>query len=175
MPDFRRLLETAANVVIIVAGVVVIVALIAVTLRERGPVPSDRPFQYEDGQKLPWPLVNQADPDALDVVLYLNTGCRFCRDNVEFHRELSRAVLAASSLARMFVITDEPVDRVSRYLADHNIRASVSPIGDTGLRLTGTPTIVLSKAGRVIGGWRGRLDQSRQLEILRLIHTRTGT
>lgn len=111
------------------------------------------------------------DDASLTVLLFLQSTCQYCTDNVPFYVRLRSEIERRTGVQRprLAVVTRDDHDVASSYLRTHDITVDQLI---TGARLPdkvwATPTVVLlSPSGVVRGVWAGRLDSSRQQEVKR--------
>lgn len=101
------------------------------------------------------------------LILALQSRCKFCTESAPFYRQLVEKQSSQSKL-QLIAVFSEPVNNAKTYIEslgvgiDRIVQAPLSSIG-----VAGTPTILLVDSdGIVTDAWRGRLDGSREREIL---------
>jgi thiol-disulfide isomerase/thioredoxin len=117
------------------------------------------------GQKAPITDVNWKESEKT-VVLYLSTTCHFCQESTPFYKQLLEAKFKDDF--KLVAVFPQDVEEASQYLDAHGLKAdqvisrSLSPVG-----ISATPTLLLvDDAGTVSGFWRGKLDETKQSEVL---------
>lgn len=164
-------LEVLANIVIVTSGILLCVVLVA---RVRNGdshslrVPSDL-----TGRSLAGVNGLGVEQSARSVLLYLNSGCRYCTESIPFYVRLSQLPSVKIARFRVVVLTDEPTDVIASYLGHYGIKASaIVKARDAGVRLPGTPSVlVVDRNGHVLGSWFGWLAQEQQAEVLSALAT----
>ena len=164
-------LEIAANLVIVVTGVVAVVAMISMlasrpsSTRERGSE------TWQKGDLLTEEIAWDFSTSSRTVVLILSSTCSFCTASMPFYEELSRQIHSDPKKSLKLVVAGlEPVENLSRYLAAHQVTAdhllSIQPSPRFGF----TPMLIIAdRSGRIVDVRRGQLREQLQLEVLDLL------
>jgi rhodanese-related sulfurtransferase len=159
--------------VLIVGVAAAVVALILTKLRpsnkvESGP-PDSRPLVAVGA---PAPLANSAfQAHETNLVLVTSPTCHFCQASEPFHRRL--AELAAKKSAPLYVVVPN-VGAARDYLkAAHLTRAAAYRNSEMGVRVLGTPTLILVDAtGTARRVWSGKIPAKMEDAVLRTIEER---
>jgi len=158
-----KALNTATNILIAVAAILMIAVLAKRLLEKRANVVPGEPInQVKIGDRLDLPNLDwRANNQTL--VFALRSDCPYCSQSAPLYRRL----LTAASTPRGFVpvaVFDEPAAESKAYLARLNI-----PINDVRqadlkkLSVRGTPTLILvNQEGVVIDLWYGKLGTYRE-------------
>lgn len=158
--NVRRIVEIAANIAIILVAIVIVGNFLWPRLRSKQkfsapPVGSIVSLSGVDWQK-----------NGNTLVMVLQKGCRFCEESAPFYRRLHDQ-RSGSQPRMMAVIPGDKAENV-RYLSDHGVLAD--DVIDTSLeeiKVDATPTVLLvDQSGRVKGVWIGKLDESREKEVM---------
>ncbi len=164
-PGFNRKLEVAANLVIVLCGVLLAVRWFRPDLFGRG----QEQTTIKLGTKLDLPGVNWSSHDKT-VVLVLKAGCPYCTSSAGFYRNLMRAA-ANSGKAHVLAVTPHEPGAARKYLDSISL-----PIEDVrranlgALNVSGTPTLILlDRKGVVRSVWEGKIPAARESEVLRRI------
>jgi hypothetical protein len=100
------------------------------------------------------------------LVMYISTGCHFCQESTPFYQKLSADNVRGKM--KLIAVMPQSVDESTKYLQEHGI--IVDQVMSASLRSIGvssTPTLmIVSDKGIVSDFWRGKLDDSRQNEVL---------
>ena len=164
----ERWTEVAGNIVFVVVAVV-LCAYILVHWAGRT-AKTDAVAAFPVGQPLPvMPGVEYADA-RLNVLLVLNSECRFCTDSVPFYRRL--AGTARRPKARVIAAGMQPEAELRRYLAQHDVAVDkIVELQPAMLSVRGTPTVIAAdEHGLVKASWIGvlsRADENALLEMMR--------
>lgn len=172
-PGIRQTLETATNVAVLVAAVLV-TAYFGVLFFRGG----------STGQtgNSPQPGLRLAAPDGYDfgqhdhtLILALSTDCAHCLADAPFYRELAYIAGAADCSHGLLALFPDDPDAVGDFQATHELWAPV--VANTSLDaigVSGTPTIMLvDRDGAVERVWVGELSADREQEILELVGPQT--
>lgn len=107
----------------------------------------------------------------LNAVLFINTHCRFCNESMPFYRQLARERRSRrmEDMA-LLVLSYEKPEEVEKALAREQVAVDriYRVSSDFGLR--STPALLfIDSDGVVKRGFQGRLDASREREVLQVI------
>ena len=156
--SLRRFLEVSANLGIVIIAVIVIGNFVASKWRTK------RVETLTTGSKVSLSGVKWEDGTTL--VLVLQRGCRFCDESAHFYRRLWQQ--RSSSEPRMIAVVPGDRAEVSKYLGelgvvvDGIVNASLADI-----YVSATPTLILvDRSGKVSNVWVGKLDTSRENEVI---------
>jgi hypothetical protein len=158
--------EVAANVAIILVGIMLGVVLVKNNLFQSPPAMAAPPTAIAPGTKLSLPGVDwKANEKTL--VLALSSGCRFCTESGPFYQRLIRERANFPNL-KLVAVFPEPVEVSQKYLNDLGVavdevrQARLDSIG-----VAGTPTLIFADAnGAVVASWRGKLPAEKENELL---------
>jgi len=111
----------------------------------------------------------QAAP--ITVVLHLSSTCHFCNESMPFYQRLAATHQQQGSRTALIVSSQDPVAVMEDHLAkeqvavDKVLHARLDSIG-----VAGTPTVLIVDAqGVVRRAFRGKLDASREKELLSIV------
>ena len=117
------------------------------------------------GSKIEIPNINWEKNDKT-LVLYLNSECRYCTESMPFYKNL--AEVSKEKNINTIVASNDLLETSKKYLKKHDVnfqevrQASLDSIG-----VHGTPTLLLvNKQGEVSNFWVGKLNSSREQEVL---------
>lgn len=162
-------LETAANVAIILAAILLSVVLIKNYLLPGTPVDA-----LSSGNAV---VDLQGKTVALDgvewvaseqtLVLGLSTTCHFCTESMPFYKQL----IDGHANVKTIAVFSQPLEDAKKYLQLHGVSVTdVRSANFETLGIDGTPTILLvDREGKVIKSWRGKLDAVTETEVLDLL------
>lgn len=124
---------------------------------------------YQPGERLQLPGVDFSQANHT-LVLVVKKGCRYCDESMPFYQKLG----ANESLAkrtRIVVVAPDDTTVSREELRKYNVRVDqVVQATLAQIKVQGTPTaIVADKAGVVRHVAIGRLEESRQEELTRLL------
>jgi hypothetical protein len=165
------MLDRAANVAIVVTCLVFCI-YVGKSLVARPPginSSSELPAIYKAGDKIANAPGLRFDKNNLTLVLATASTCHYCTESMEFYGKLLHAAQAKG--VRVANVSLEDPDRNRQYFLSHGIAIDMpAPMGDTGLRVRGTPTLLLVRAdGTVVGAWVGKLGEPMEREVLKAI------
>jgi hypothetical protein len=165
------MLERIANIAVI-AGVTLFFALAAkdYLARHNQPVPGKFPDPLAIARseligKPLGPVGGLVFPrQRPSILLALSTACHFCKDSEPFYRQLSTRVSGKVDLIALF---PQPLPEASAYARDHIPTATVLSGPLESIHVAATPTLILvDRSGKVREVWVGRLNSSREQEVL---------
>ena len=161
-PLMQRRLQTAGDIVTILAGLAVMAVVVARYLpgEERGASVGAGPGL---GQRLDGETLGVDFSTGPTLILVLQSDCGFCRDSMPFYRRLL-------SRARIPVVVVAPLQDagIAGYLGAQDVEPSAVVYAAAGdVPVTGTPTVLLVDAdGVVAGSWPGLLSEAREHEVM---------
>ena len=120
------------------------------------------------GSQLPKAELFNPTGKAASLILALSTECRFCTESLPFYQELTQLDPIRSGRVQLSIGSAQPIDEMRLYLKEHGLGvAYILGLRPTGLRIAGTPTIVLADSrGLVLNVWRGLLNRDRQKDVV---------
>jgi hypothetical protein len=166
-----RYLANAANVVIIVAGIVLIVGLTRISRTTTHIEPGSG---YKAGEQLTGLPSGSLSGARKNLVLVMNTSCRFCEESMPFYKRLGQLGNPDVAFA---VLGPEPASTLRAYLAGQGVKPNfVATLPDGALgRIRGTPTLVLlDEKGVILDIWVGRLPDAVQNRVLEALAAAAG-
>jgi thiol-disulfide isomerase/thioredoxin len=96
-----------------------------------------------------------------NVVVVLNTHCRFCRESAPFYRQLGAEAARNSTSASFIVLTFEPLDQMRAFLDQLGIGSSKVAVMPDSLDTRVTPTMLLvDQKGVVVDAMVGELSKA---------------
>lgn len=180
--NFGRLVGWAANVVLLVAAALVLVAygsqwVAARDSKERNGKDgrdsegAPQAVPYEVGERFEVPPTSGLAFEGMErtAVIAIKTGCRFCSVSVPFYRQL---IAGRRRATRVVMIHAEAAKTAEDYLALHQLRPdSVFHIPNLP-RIVATPTVlVIDRGGAIKGVWQGALTPAQEVEVAQLMTT----
>jgi hypothetical protein len=153
-------IEMAANVAIILASAAVIVVFARNFTRT-----SDALHTIATGTKFALKDAHWRSGEKT-MVLAISTTCHFCNESAPFYDEL--ASQCKQQHVRTIAVLPQPTVEAESYLKDKGIAVDeVRQAILSGLRINGTPTLLLvDGGGNVRSVWIGKLASSREKEVL---------
>lgn len=175
MLSFRRKIEVASNIAIIIAATLFIGVLIKSLIRSgnlngSNNAPSSiRRLIDKDG--LAGKKINILGVDwsksERTLVLAVQPKCRFCTESAPFYKQLAERQFNHSGL-KLLALSQFPVDVTKKYLDTLGVpieEIKQAPFDSIGI--AGTPTLLLiDRSGTVTNLWFGRLKQEQEAEVL---------
>jgi hypothetical protein len=158
--------ELAANVAIILVGILLGAVLVKNNLFSSPPAMAAPPTAIAPGTKL---SVSGVDwkANGRTLVLALSVGCRYCTESAPFYKRLAQE-RANFPNVRLVAVFPQPVAEAEKYLSDLGVsvdevlQARLDSIG-----VAGTPTLIFADAsGAVVASWRGKLPGDKETELL---------
>jgi thioredoxin-related protein len=170
MPEKSKL-DTVANIAIIV------VCILAAGLIVRNVFfpwfPGQRPVAPEEAQKgETFAELRRVMPAGADraLVLALSPTCHFCNDSMPFYKQLVDQRNQKGSAVKVIaaVPKDEAKSDEEKNFASHGLQPDALVAVDFAkIKVPGTPTLFLvDNQGKVLDVWVGKLDESREREVL---------
>ncbi len=166
MAEIHKLLESAANVAIIVVALLFGAAL---TTKYFATSPNQEVPNRNGVEKNAKFLLSDIDwsTHEKNLVLAFSTKCRFCIESVNLYQELAQKRTQSGNF-RMIVVSPEPPNEIKSFFDKHNIQIDnfvQTQLSD--LSISGTPTLVLvDKNGIVQNTWRGKLPPAGESELI---------
>jgi thioredoxin-related protein len=161
-------LDTAANIAII------LVCIIAVGILIRNnffpPRPAGAPPEAAKGETLAELRGVVPAGTSTALVMALSPTCHFCNDSMPFYKQLLDKRNESKSPVKVIaaVPAAEAQSTEQKNLADHGIQPdAVVHVDFAKIKVPGTPTLLLvNDQGKVLDVWVGKLDASREREVL---------
>ena len=162
-------LEALANISIICVSVLLAWVVKDRFLTRSAPAPRSA---LTIGMKLPLPS-SALNHDGRSLIFVLRDTCHFCQESAEFHKVLARTSDAHG--IKTVAVMPHNSERSQRYLGEHSIPIQSVVQSDADiLKVHGVPTlIVVNRDGAVEKTWEGKLDASREQEVLEYVERST--
>jgi len=145
----RRFLEISANVAILIVAIIIVRNFIWSRWQPKREL--ERPVV---GSNVSLPGISW---DGTTLVLALQKGCRYCEESSAFYRRLHDQRSGAQP--RMLAVVPGDKTEVARYLSAQGV-----------VVVSVTPTLFLvDQSGSVRDVWVGKLDESKEAEVARLM------
>lgn len=159
-PKARRSLEILANIAIVVVAIVIVVKLIWPRnhARQEASAPSV-------GSVVSLPGVDWKQ-NGNTLLIVLQKGCRYCEESAPFYKRLHEQ--RSGTQPKMVVVIPGEASETVPYLSEHGVRADeIVNRSLAEVSVAATPTLLLiDQAGQVKNVWVGKLDETRQREVL---------
>jgi hypothetical protein len=164
----RTKIEVVANLITIVAGILLSVAVAKVYLlpaaaRTGSSIsPTKLAVGVNLGKELP--DINFKN-NGQTVTLALSTKCHFCTESAPFFRKLYRESAKGSKILAVF---PESLNESKQYLVEKDVPVDqIKQIAIASIGVTGTPTMLqVDSKGTVKQVWMGRLSEPEQESAL---------
>lgn len=168
----RNLLQSAANIAVVVASACVVWVAVLGGGSRREP---SGPGVYEPGDILEAVEGLDLSSAPRTLLMALREDCKYCKASQPFYRRLSASVAKASrGGVRLVVVTTDGSDQMLGHLTAGEVRVDqvlTVPFGALA-KIPGTPMLILTDSGgKVQRVWRGRLspkDEAGVIEALGL-------
>jgi len=102
------------------------------------------------------------------VLLHISSTCHFCNESMPFYQRLAAVRHQPGSRMALVVSSQDPVSVMENHLVEENVAVDKvlhARLDSVGVR--GTPTaLILDSQGIVRRAFRGKLDASREKELL---------
>ncbi len=164
----KRLLGSnlTANVLLLITCGVVVWA--AVAGRSSASTPSAAEGVWPAQTAPPVSLSADAEHQSRSVVVFLNSGCAYCAQEMPFYRALQG--LAAARSVRLYAASVEAKDELSKYLQANGLTSFAALPKTSVPALPATPTILLiDEHGLVLKSWRGVLSAKQKAALKELL------
>ncbi len=158
--------ELAANVAIVLVGILLSVVLVKNNLVQSQPAIAAPAAAIAPGTKLSLPGVDWKT-NGRTLVLALSTGCRFCTESAPFYKRLAQEKPNLQNI-RLVAVFPEPEEQSRKYLSDLGVTVDEVRQGRLdSIGVVGTPTLIFADAdGAVATSWRGKLSSDKETEVL---------
>jgi len=167
------MLDRAANVAIVVTCLVfcVYVGKSLVARSAGANTSAELPTVYRPGDKIANAPGLRFDDNKLTLVLVTASTCHYCTESMAFYAKLLNA--ARTKGVRVANVSLEDPEQNRQYFLSHGIAIDTPTVmGNTALRVRGTPTLLLIRVGgTVVGAWVGKLGEPIEREVLQAIGT----
>ncbi|HKI01339.1 MAG TPA: hypothetical protein VKK31_05120 [Thermoanaerobaculia bacterium] len=168
MAKEKSTLDTVANIAIIL--VCVIAAVVLIRNQFFPPRPPGAPPQVEKGES--YDQLKAVVPAGSNraLVVAVSPTCHFCNDSMPFYKTLIDQRNQKSSQVK--VIAAVPDEGAKAEESQKFASAGANPDGMvhmdfSAIKVPGTPTLLLvDNDGKVLDVWVGKLDASREKEVL---------
>lgn len=166
--ESSRLLGRTADVAFIAACVIVSAFAIARWTAPTTPELQAATLETVIGTRLDAQVAS--DLSGPTVVVAVSTQCRFCTESADFYRRLVSAQAAAKGQWQLAFYGLQSPDQVREYLAALGVEClDVRPL-TSALRVTATPTLLITGADHVVlRAYSGRLSSAQERETLRFL------
>lgn len=164
---FTRIIESSANVAIIIVAILVAIALIRTYLL--GAPPQQRVTNAtppSEGSQIPGLDINwQASEQTL--VLAISSSCHFCTESAPFYKKL----ISGKRNMRVIAVLPQPIDEGKAYLNRLGIVVDeVKQLSLESIGVRGTPTLLLiDSSGVVKKSWIGKLLPEEELTVVKTL------
>jgi thioredoxin-related protein len=168
METQKSKLDTAANIAIIL--VCIIAAGILIRNNFFPPRPAGAPPEAVKGETLA--ELRGVVPAGSDkaLVMAISPTCHFCNDSMPFYKQLLDKRNQSNSAVKVIaaVPAAEAQSAEQKNLADHGVQPdALVHVDFAKIKVPGTPTLLLvDKQGKVLDVWVGKLNESREREVL---------
>jgi thiol-disulfide isomerase/thioredoxin len=165
----RLNLETAANLAMLIAAIVVAVSYIHQQQRPRAAVRT----AISRGDTIPAIQNMDLRKAANSIVVVARESCPYCVASMPFYKALATAARAkrADGHLQILFLTTDPTEMATQYLRAGGVEVDkiISLTADEldELNIQGTPTLLLvNRSGTVREVWVGKLDSERERAAL---------
>jgi hypothetical protein len=168
-------LDTAANIAIILVCILAAGTLIRNQFFPSflAPAPLSRPGMPSGAAKgETLAALRGVVPQGSDraLVVALSPTCHFCNESMPFYKALMDKRNESKSAVKVIAAVPQAEVQTAeqKNLADHGVQIdAVVPVDFEKIKIPGTPTVLLvDNQGKVLDVWVGKLDESRQREVL---------
>ena len=103
------------------------------------------------------------------LVLVLRKGCHFCEDSAPFYQRLAGMQKQGGSASPIVAVFPDSAEVVEHVVQSEGLEIqTVSGVSFEGLKISGTPTLLLvDKRGVVLNSWIGVLSPRQELEVIK--------
>jgi hypothetical protein len=160
----KKWLDVAANVAIL--GVCVLILVVGIK-RYILPDSVSALAAPSAGTHLSVPGVDWSHSNRT-LVMVLSTQCHFCSESAEFYKRLlPEASLRGTQVVAVLPQSPEESREYLTHLGLTTSNVTIQQQGATGIRVTGTPTLILAdNKGSVLRAWPGKLAPKGEAEVL---------
>lgn len=178
-----KILDRAANIAIITTCVAVVAVLwirfspTAGPSRPASAEARDVPLSYKPGEHLDDVPDSELSRSDYTLVLILQSQCRFCRESMDFYRELARRRDASRGVLTLGVLMPDDGQTARTYLKANGVAPNfVVARWSSRSRRVVTPTVLLvDRTGTLKAAWTGRMGPQAEGELLTRLETAIGT
>jgi thiol-disulfide isomerase/thioredoxin len=172
MNSFRKNIELAANVAIVVTAVLLCAALFKSHFTT-SPTPVAGDDQPNPNKEIrPKERVNLPEVDwrknGQTLLLVLSTTCHYCSESTAFYQQLAKE---RDGKTRIIAALPQPSDEGREYLEKHGVTVNdIKQVELGSIGVSGTPTLILVDDGGVAEGvWVGKLTRADEAKVLNRI------
>ena len=161
--------DVLVNLVIVTTCAAVLGTIVEQRFRAAAASRTNQPFKI--GAKADALPGVRYDSTPATLVLYLNSGCRFCGESLPFYRDLAdwTKTDGVRGHLSLVAVSPEPEPQFQKYLDENRLRVS-RVLNHPGATVP-TPTLVLvDKRGLIAGVWLGRQTADGERSIRDAAH-----
>lgn len=169
MNHFRKSIELAANVAIIIVAILLCVVLVKNHFTDGPTVNLQNTQRNFDGGNQSGKKINLPEVDwqknGQTLLLALSTTCHYCSESAAFYQQISKE---RNSNTRIIAVLPQPVDESKDYLNKHGVPVDdIKQIGLDSIGVSGTPTLIrVDNDGIVRNTWIGKLPKAEEAKVL---------
>ena len=172
-PQKKSTLDTAANIAIIVVCAIAAVVLIRNQFFPPRPQGPGNMPQIEKGEK--YAELKGVVPAGANraLVVAVQPGCHFCNESMPFYKRLIDERNQKGSQLKFVAAVpgdDAKAQEAEKFSAAGTQPDSMVKLDFAAIKVPGTPTLLLvDNSGKVLDVWVGKLDDSREKEVLKVL------
>jgi hypothetical protein len=179
----RPKLDTIVNIATLVTCGAIVVTLVTRARQVPAAPAGSRPVPFfMKGDTVPaFEGLRMQDADRT-LLMVLRHDCHFCAESVDFYHRLSASLRAGADHpnVRLIMLTTDDRQTARRYSDEKSLTldaiVSVPPERARELKVPGTPTlIIVNRKGVIQDMWLGRLDASREAQVVSALLPSTAT
>lgn len=161
-----RKLETATNVAVLVAAILVAAYFVGLFIARLGS--SEPSYRASPGTRLALPEAYDFTSHDRTLILAIQEDCSYCEASMPFYREIATNLNGACADYGVVAVLPNPPAAADALLSRYGLE--VPRLANTSLvslGVTGTPTLVLVDLdGTVLDMWIGELSRAGEEEVL---------
>lgn len=163
----RSKIELAANIVIVVSGLVITTYFVRPSLFPRAASPSVPPEMVATGMKLNFSSASGSENDST-LVVAVREGCQYCEASAPFYKRLADAAAKSSKTHLIAALPETPAEGKT-FLGKLGVPVQDVREGDfAAMKVRYTPTLMLlDRDGKVKKVWVGRLHGNEEEQVLK--------
>jgi hypothetical protein len=165
----KDILEVAANVIVVVAGIVFLGTWVANRQSTRPRTTAN--VTVAPGTQLAPPPGYSWEGHAPTLVLVLRQGCHFCKESLPFYKSLAELEHSGRLNAHLLAVLSDQEAEGRVFMTNEGLEIqSIFGVNPSTPRAAGTPTLVLIDGhGKVLQSWVGKLDAGGEAEVKRVV------
>lgn len=166
--NFKKHLEVATNIAVLLVAVVVLITF-AWKFLAGSPKPKlqsglQKGVAFKQLSGIPY----GDSPQTLFIAM--STKCHYCDESVPFYKHLVE-IQRGNSTTRLIALFPNTQSEVNQYVKDRQLDLNtIAAVDFNALNVSGTPTMILiDRNGKILDFWVGKLLEGDQLQVVKAV------